>query len=262
MIPKIVAGLVFLLFLSPNLPARAASTEEVKEQLRSILKENPNLILDILQEKKIELLEIVEQGAQAKQARDAQKQLEGELRNPFQPVIDAGRPVLGELQAPITIVAYSDFQCFYCARAAGTMKELVRKYPGKIRVFFKHVPLQDFSRPEALYFEALARQNPALAWSFHDRAFADPQRIAKERDKALQEIAAAIGADPLRLERDLQSKEVAGQIDQDMAEAQKFGLRGTPMFLINGVSVRGAGPLEEFEKVIRLVEERDKGKKG
>lgn len=248
-------------FLCP--PAGAAeSSAALKEQVRALLKEDPDLILDILREKKIEVFEIVEKGVEAKRELGAKKQLEEEMKNPFRPVIQPGRPILGVANAPITIVEYSDFQCSYCARAAGTIKELLKRYPGKIRVIFKHQPLQEFSIREALYFEALALQDPVLAWKFHDLAFASQQKVAGEREKALQEIVSALGAEKDRLARDLLSKEIAEQIDRDMQEARKFGLAGTPMFLINGVSVRGAMPIEEFEKIMGLVEERDRDKNG
>lgn len=258
----LMAFLLATSFVSSPVHAADPSPAVLKEAIREVLKENPDLILDILREKKIELFEIVDQGVAAKRQLDSKRQLEAELKNPFQPAIDSTRPMLGEKNAPIIIVEYSDFQCSYCVRGAQTMKELLRRHPGKIRVMFKHMPLQNFARREAQYFEALARQDHALAWKFHDRAFAEQKKVATEKEKAMQEIVAALGADRDRLARDLEKKEIADRIDADMKEAQRFGLRGTPMFLINGVSVRGAAPIEEFERVMQRVEEKGRKKKG
>lgn len=188
-------------------------------------------------------------------------QQEGGLKKPLQAAIDPGRPRLGEAAAPIIIVEYSDFQCPYCVKAAATLKELTRKYPGKIRIFFKHVPLTDLSRQEAKYFEALALQSSGLAWSFYDLAFANQQRIAKDKDRALQQIVAELGADLKKLSNDLNNEELAIRISQDANEAREMGFQGVPVFLINGIPLLGAQPLQEFERVIRLIEERDRGQK-
>jgi len=133
--------------------------------------------------------------------------------------------------------------------------------PGKIRIFFKHFPLTDLSCLEAKYFKALALQSSGLAWRFYEMAFANQQRIAKDRDRALQQITADLGADLKKLSKDLNNEELATRISQDAKEAREMGFQGVPVFLINGVSSFGAQPLQEFERAIRLVEERDRGQK-
>jgi len=92
-------------------------------------------------------------------------------------------------------------------------------------------------------------------------AFANQQRIAKDRDRALQQIMAELGADINKLSKDLNNEELAIRISQDAKEAREMGFQGVPVFLINGISLFGAQPLQEFERVIRLVEERDRGQK-
>ena len=166
------------------------------------------------------------------------------------------RPFIGEPDAPITIVEYSDFQCVYCGKAAGIVQELVKKYPQKIRVFFKQMPFHEMSKTEALYFEAIARQSFEKAWKFHDIAFERREDIMKEKESALQDIVNLLDVDEARLKTDIESKELADLISEDMKEARSFGFDATPSFLINGVSVIGAVPIEEFERVIRLVEEK------
>ena len=112
------------------------------------------------------------------------------------------------------------------------------------------------SRTEAMYFEAIGRQSAEKAWNFHDMAFDRREEILKEKDSVLQEIANFLGVDEARLKNDLQSREIVDLVNEDMKEGRAFGFDATPSFLINGVSVVGAFPIEEFEKVIRLVEEK------
>ena len=66
--------------------------------------------------------------------------LDSELKNPLTPAFDASRPTLGDIAAPAFVVAYSDFLCPYCARAAKTMHQLVEKNHGKVKFQFKHFP--------------------------------------------------------------------------------------------------------------------------
>ena len=65
-----------------------------------------------------------------------------------------------------------------------------------------------------------------------------------------------MSVDEARLKKDLESKEMADMIGEDLKEGRLFGVDSTPSFLINGVSVIGAVPFEEFERVIRLIEEK------
>ncbi len=53
-----------------------------------------------------------------------------------------------------------------------------------------------------------------------------------------------------KLEKDLGSETITKRIETDMAEARKFDFSGTPGFLINGVSLRGAYPFPEFKAII------------
>jgi protein-disulfide isomerase len=238
------------------LKAIQAHPEIIKEQVLKTIRENPEIVMDILKDKSIEVLQAVEKGSREQAEKKRDERLKFDLANPKKPLIDMSRPFIGDPNAPITIVEYSDFQCFYCGKAASTVQDLVKKYPQKIRVFFKHMPFHEMSKTEALYFEAIARQSVEKAWKFHDMAFERREDIMKEKERALQDIVNVLDIDEARLKKDLESKELADLLTEDMKEARSFGFDATPSFLINGVSVIGAVPIEEFEKVIRLVEEK------
>ncbi|MFH0995274.1 MAG: DsbA family protein [Pseudomonadota bacterium] len=240
------------------LKAIQAHPEIIRDQVLKTIRENPEVVMDVLKEKKFEVLQIVEKGSRDQVENKREERLQLDLANPKNPKIDSARPFIGDPNASITIVEYSDFQCFYCAKAAGTMKDLVNKYPQKIRVVFKHMPFHEMSRIEAMYFEAIARQSAEKAWSFHDIVFDRREDIKKEKNSALQEIANHLSVDETRLKMDLESKEMADMIGEDQKEGQSFGFDATPSFLINGVAVVGAVPIEEFERVIRLIEEKKK----
>ena len=233
-----------------------AHPDIIKEIMLKAIRENPQIVMDVLKEKSIEVYQIVEKGSHDLAEKRRQERFKSDLANPKNPKIDLTRPFMGDSGAPITIVEYSDFQCFYCGKAARTMQDLVEKFPKKIRVFFKHMPLHDMSRMEAMYFEAIAGQSAEKAWKFHDMAFDRREDVLKEKESVLQEITSFLGVDDARLKKDLERKETADLIGEDMKEGRSFGFDATPSFLINGVSVVGAFPFEEFERIIRLIEEK------
>ena len=147
---------------------------------------------------------------------------------------------------------YSDFECPFCSRGYRTLKEVMGKYPDKIRVVYKHLPLNfhPLAEPAARYYEAIALQSHDKATSFHDKLFEEQAKMKTEGEAILDRLAKEVGANVTKLKKDKDSKTVTDIIEADKAEAAKFGFSGTPGFLINGVSIKGAYPAAEFQKVI------------
>jgi protein-disulfide isomerase len=159
----------------------------------------------------------------------------------------AGAPALGPENAPVTVVEFSDFQCPFCARVGPTMKQLREAYPDKVRIVFKHLPL-DFHQkavPAALAAEAAARQGKF--WEMHDKIFSDQKDMAPEKYAVW---AKELGLDVAKFERDRASAEVKARVDADKKEAAQLGATGTPSFYINGKYTSGAQPLEAFKSLV------------
>ena len=241
-------------------PAPAADVDraQLREEIRKILKENPGLLLEALAKDKAALFDLVAQGNKIKRQQVFEKNVRQALANPLKPSMDLDRPLVGDPGAPVTIVEYSDFLCSACATASRNVKSLVDKYPRKVRVLLKHKPGDDLARTISLYFEALARQDPALAWRFSRQVFERQKKIKKHGLAAVTELAKELGADQNELGRDLADPVLDKRISADMAEADEFGLDSTPSFVVNGVNVTGAAPVYVFEDIIRLWEEHQK----
>ncbi|MCM0756898.1 thioredoxin domain-containing protein [Desulfovibrio aminophilus] len=224
--------------------------DSLREEIRKTLRENPDLVLDVVREHHEDVLRAVEQAARERHSQEQAERYAKALANPLKPAIDADRPMLGAPDAPVTIVAYSDFLCPYCARGAANIRRLLEKRPRDIRFFFKHLPLHPMSMELAETFEALALRDEALAWTFHDRAFAEGGKLESGGEDALKALLREIGADPARVARDRKDRRVADRIARDVQEAGSFNVDGTPSFLINGVLVAGAVPVEEMDAVV------------
>ncbi|WP_437957990.1 thioredoxin domain-containing protein [Sorangium sp. So ce119] len=162
-------------------------------------------------------------------------------------------PGKGAAAGKVVIQMFSDFQCPYCARGGATMDELLKAFPGKVRVVFRHLPLP--FHPEAQLaaeaaMEAMAQQGPAGFWKMHDRLFKD--NAASNLDRAaLEQHAASLGLNAARFARALDERTHRAAVEADMQVAKSAGITGTPGFVINGYLVSGAQPLAKFKKVVR-----------
>lgn len=238
-----------------------ACSQDRKEELREVLKEEPELILDVLKENKAELLKIMEAGLVERDTQKRRRQWKLELENPLIPVIQEGRPIKGKKDAPVTIVEYSDFRCPYCSKASATVLQLLDKYPDKVRLVFKHYPLHKKSRKEASIFEAIALQDQEKAWKFKKMLFTSYKRFMQEGDAVVDEIIQGLDLDMERLATDMRSERIQTWLTDDEAETKFFAFKGAPSFLVNGVAISGAAPLKEFEQLLYLVLTKDsKGK--
>jgi len=238
-----------LLVLSLVRPAMAG--DEV-EKVRSVLQEHPEILVDVLRQQGPALLEIVEGAARSRQEARERARFAAELAKPLSPDLSGGRISLGPEKAPVTIVEYSDFLCHYCGMASGTIKALLQRHPKDIRLFYKHFATGKNDVRAALYFEAIALQDPAKAWKFMDAVFANQKDVAEKGDEALDGLAKGLGVNMKRLAQDVKRKDLAERIKNDVKEARNFGFEGTPVFLVNGAPVRGAVPLEIFEDYVKL----------
>lgn len=248
---------VVLVVGAPGCAGKGAKAARV-EDIRATLAEHPELVLEALDKNRVALLEIVERGVAERRLQGEELRLRAELANPFKPEIAAGRPVLGRADAPVTVVEYTDFLCPFCGEGDQTVLALQKKYPERIRLVLKHVPLHDGSLELALLFEAIAGLDPDKAWKFKDLLFAEQKRLGEDQGKVLDEILGRLSLDAKRVRKAARDERLAGRVDADRREAKAFGLKGTPMFLVNGVSVRGAYPLEYFERVLNLLDGQQK----
>jgi protein-disulfide isomerase len=165
--------------------------------------------------------------------------------------VDVGSsPVRGEASAPVTIVEFSDFHCPYCRTVQPTLLQVLDRYPGKVRLVYKDLPL-DGLHPNARRASIAARcaGEQGRFWQFHDALYSGSTGTDTSPE-TMKGIAEKIGIDVASFAQCAQSERHAAGIQQDMAQAEKLGLSGTPAFFVNGRLLTGAQPLEGFAKVI------------
>lgn len=251
----------FLLFTSLSLSAK-----DLKDEIRAVLKNNPSIIVDVINENPILILEALQKASikanaalKANRAKSEKNKMESAFANPLKPTIRKDEAIRGTRNAPIVIVEYSDFQCPYCTRGNKTVQALLKKYKGKIQFIYKHMPLSFHSEAKmiARYYEAIRMQSNKLAFKFHDLAFEHSKSLA-QGEKFIKTLAKRSGANMKKLARTLKNKNafINNRIKDDMNEAAKFGFQGTPAFIVNGIPLEGAVPIEYFENVIKELVKR------
>jgi protein-disulfide isomerase len=161
-----------------------------------------------------------------------------------------GAPSRGPEDALVTIVAFEDFQCPFCARAVATLDRILEAYPGEVRVVLRHQPLpfhQNAMPAAEASMEAFAQRGPAGFWAMHDLLFENREALDRA---SLEGYAARLGLDLPRFGRALDEHTHRARIEEDSELGNRIGANGTPSFFINGVPLMGAQPFEEFERVI------------
>jgi Protein-disulfide isomerase len=236
----------------------ACAAEPSPDQLRSTLTQHPEILYAAIRAHPQEFVTLLDSVARAtssaRQASSAQaeeRRIAAEIAHPRQPDLSQG-VYFGNPSAPITIVEYTDFECPYCRQAHPVIVELFKRYGDRVRLVVKDMPMPFHPRamPAARMFEAVAMQDASKAPKFYDVMYDHQDRLIAEGERFLEETVRSLGLDVDRAKRDAASDVVSARIAADVAEAQRFGIAGTPGFLVNGVLLEGAYPVETFVAII------------
>lgn len=161
----------------------------------------------------------------------------------------------GPVDAPVVMVAYSDYRCPFCAKfSRDTEPQLVDKYveAGVLRIEWRDLPIfGEQSMVAARAGRAAAAQGKF--WEFNSALFAaSPDRGHPDlSEAALRGFAEQAGVPDLdRFMRDSTDTTVDDDIAADVLEANMIGVASTPSFVIDGYPILGAQPLAVFEQTI------------
>lgn len=174
----------------------------------------------------------------------------------FQSPVSVGPPgdraIRGKKDAPILMQVFSDFECPHCQKGFEITEELRKKYGDKIAVFYRHFPSRGHQNalPAAIRFEAIAQQNAKKAYEFHDLLYQAPEKLSAQGEAWIDEMTKKLGLS-VKKTGDFSRRAFALQrIDKDKADFKSLNFQGTPSFLIGGIRVVGAVPIEIFHEVI------------
>ena len=172
--------------------------------------------------------------------------------------IENNDPVLGDKNAELSIVEFSDFQCPFCERvfsgAVTDFKSSSYFIDGKVNLIYKQFPLTSIHPYAQKAAEAsLCAQDQEKFWEYHDLLFANQEALD---DTSLKAYAQQLGLDSATFNSCLDGDEKVSEVEKETKQAVNSGGRGTPYFvIINNENkktkvVSGAVPFSEFESAI------------
>jgi len=179
--------------------------------------------------------------------------------------VSAGHlPVLGNKDAKVTLVEFSDFQCPFCKSMFDeSLPQIKKDYidTGKVKLAYRHFPLTSIHPNAQKAAEASECANDqGKFWQYHDELFKNQTEWESlSPDKALEkfaEYAGNIGIDSNKLSGCVSSGQFEDNVNKDLDEGSTAGVQGTPATYVNGYLLEGAVPYEQFKAEIekRLAE--------
>ena len=205
-----------------------------------------------------------EKKQQQQEANDNSNSNNGNKNNISLPnLIQQGSPYLGDPStAPITIVDFSDFQCYLCARYVKVTEPIINQtyiQTGKAVLVFKHLPNRGFDSTNPS-IAAQCANDQGKFWDFHQLLYKNQKPIdsgwvSKENVK---KFAAKIpGIDMNEFNSCFESQKYKSFVEEDVALASSLGFQDTPSFVIvnskdgsNPEILKGAHPFASFKAII------------
>ncbi len=167
---------------------------------------------------------------------------------------DDGAPALGPVDAPVTIVEYSDYQCPHCKNFnANVLPDIIENYvaSGQVRHVHKNAAILG-EESQWAGMASLCAADQGSFWEYSELMFerqSGRNQGAFSRDN-LKSFAADLGLDTETFNQCMDSNKYAKKVVAETEEAKSRGLKGTPSFFVNDEFVGGSLPFEEMKKII------------
>jgi protein-disulfide isomerase len=170
-----------------------------------------------------------------------------------------GDPYMGKADAPLVLVEFSDYECFYCARFFRETLLLIRKEyidTGKLKHVFKDFPLGFHKKAKKAAEASLCAGEEQKYWEMHGLIFENQKQIDIPH---LINHAKTLGLKADDFEKCLNDSRYANEIDKDINTGKKIGVRGTPSFILGKINdkgevegdfIRGARPYKAFKSAL------------
>ncbi len=247
LVPSLALSALLLVGL---VPARAQSNSDLKAEIEALKADHESMKGDLAKVR--EILEAANLPQKPK---------------PFEPldITLKGSPTKGDLNAKVTLVEFTDYQCPFCSRhKRQTSPQIISNYveTGKVRYILREYPLTSIHPRAAKASEAAlcaGEQSNDKYWEMHEKLFANQKKLS---DIDIAGYADEIGLAKPAFQTCFESGKYADKVKLDLQEGAKAGIRGTPSFLLGLTDpsnpdkltatkyLRGAQPYASFQKAI------------
>lgn len=165
--------------------------------------------------------------------------------------------ILGDSKAPVTIFLYEDYQCPFCHKFFNETESKIREEyvkTGKVKLVFRNF---QFLGPESTAAGQAAEcaKDQNKYWAYHDELMKQETIDGKENNgninrDMLISVARTVGLDETSFASCFDSKKYAAQVEQDKADAGKYGVNSTPTAFVGAQKIVGAQPYETVKQII------------
>jgi protein-disulfide isomerase len=153
--------------------------------------------------------------------------------------------VAGNPQGDVSVVAFFDYNCPYCRAGAPELAKLVAN-DGKVRLVLKELPILGPDSEEVARI-ALAAQAQGRYFEFYEKLIGQDGRATKAR--AL-EIAASLGLDRAKLEKDMHGDAVKSALAENKRVASAIRVKGVPFYLVGDRTLRPNATADDFAAAV------------
>jgi protein-disulfide isomerase len=242
--------------LAAPLPAMAQSkpvapkpkvtvSPELEQQILEVIRRNPQVVYEVLKKYAEE-----QQALQEKQEQEARVNAMKKILADTKTLI-GDSPTRGATNRKIVLVAFSDFQCSFCATANENIRKFMAKHP-EVTLVYKHFPLTQ-AHPQALPAAkaSWAAHKQGKFWEYHDALFANQNKLG---ESYYLELAQQLKLDMKRFQADYVAAD--NSIVADYTLGRKLNVNGTPSFVMNDEFFAGVTSVADLEKILAKVKPR------
>lgn len=170
----------------------------------------------------------------------------------------------GASDAPVTVIEFADFECPACRAEASEVRKLMKKYPGLLQVYFRHMPLDQSCNPKMprpLHQHACITAKAAECagiqgrfWEYHDRVYTPTTESKPKLDAdSLRSYAEELGLDTDSFNDCLDNdRSIEAKISADIEDGAFAGVHSTPTLIINGKKMARPLTVSQWEEILRI----------
>jgi len=176
-------------------------------------------------------------------------------------------PILGNKNAPVTIIEFSDYQCPFCRKFwTETLSQIEKEYidTGKVKLVYRDFPLDSIhpaATPAAIAAECVRSQygGDEAYFKYHDKIFEEGNKLDSGSPNGPVTKTVQFGPTELKkwakelgynIDSCLDSEKYKSEVQKDLADGTSYGVQGTPAFFVNGQLLSGAQPFNAFKQAI------------
>lgn len=156
-------------------------------------------------------------------------------------------PTLGPDEAPITILAFIDFECPFCRESYPIFKKISEKYAPAIKIVFKHLPVSSLHKnADAAHIASTCASEQDKFWEYYNLLFTQKLLDSSSLDKYANQLQ----LNSRQFTNCVNSKKYQSAIDQDLLDAVTLEIRGTPTYIVNQRKLEGVIPENVWDEII------------